>query len=49
MYLVGFVREVVGMLLRGIREAEATEKTGFGYFERTTERMTQRNGYRNRS
>ena len=45
---VDFLREAVGVLMRGIMEAEVTEKTGAGYGERTPERLTQRNGYRAR-
>jgi len=45
---VDFLREAVGVLMRGIMEAEVTEKTGAAYGERTPERVTQRNGYRAR-
>ncbi len=43
---VGFLREVVAVLVRVVMEVEVTEKTGAGYGERTPERVTQRNGYR---
>ena len=45
---VDFLREAMGVLMRGIMEAEVTEKVGAGYGERTPERVTQRNGYRTR-
>ena len=45
---VDFLREAVAVLVRGIMEAEVTEKTGAGYGERSAERVTQRNGYRTR-
>ena len=45
---VDFLREAVAVLVRGIMEAEVTEKTGAGYGERSAERVTQRNGYRSR-
>jgi len=45
---VDFLREAMGVLMRGIMEAEVTEKAGAGYGERTPERVTQRNGYRTR-
>ncbi len=45
---VDFFREALGVLVRGIMEAEVAEKTGAGYGERTPEHLTQRNGYRNR-
>ena len=45
---VDFLREAVEVLVRGIMEAEVTEKTGAGYGERSAERVTQRNGYRER-
>jgi putative transposase len=45
---VDFLREAVSMVMRGIMEAEVTEKAGAGYGERTPERVTQRNGYRAR-
>jgi putative transposase len=45
---VDFLREAMGVMMRGIMEAEVREKTGAGYGERTPERLTQRNGYRAR-
>ena len=45
---VDFLREAVGVLVRGIMEAEVKEQTGASYGERTPERLTQRNGYRQR-
>jgi putative transposase len=45
---VDFLREAMGVMMRGIMEAEVTEKTGADYGERTPERLTQRNGYRAR-
>jgi putative transposase len=45
---VDFLREAMLVVMRGIMEAEVTEKAGAGYGERTPERVTQRNGYRTR-
>ena len=45
---VDFLREAVGVVMRGIMEAEVTEKAGAGYGERSPQRVTQRNGYRAR-
>lgn len=43
-----FLREALMVLVHAIMEAEATEKTGASYGERTPDRITQRNGYRKR-
>ena len=45
---MGFLREALVVLVRAIMEAEATEKTGASYGERTPDRITRRNGYRRR-
>jgi putative transposase len=41
-----FLREAMGVVVQAIMEAEVVSKTGAGYGERTSERLTQRNGYR---
>src|ERR1041385_5354445 len=43
-----FLREALGVLTQAIMEAEVTTKTGAEYGERSSERVTQRNGYRER-
>jgi transposase-like protein len=43
-----FLREAMGVLVHAIMEAEVVSMTGAGYGERTTDRLTQRNGYRMR-
>jgi putative transposase len=44
-----FLREGVKMLAEAIMELEVTEKTGAGLYERSRERTTYRNGYRERA
>ena len=46
---VDFLLEALGVVARGLMEAEVTVKTGAGYGERSPDRVTQRNGYRSRS
>ena len=46
---VDFLREALAVLVNGIMGAEASVKAGAGYGERSPDRVTQRNGYRNRS
>ncbi len=46
---IDFLREALGVLVEGIMDAEVSAKTGAGYGERSADRVTQRNGYRNRS
>jgi putative transposase len=43
-----FLREALGVLMQAIMEAEVVSKTGADYGERSPERVTQRNGYRQR-
>jgi len=43
-----FLREALRVLVEGIMDAEVSARTGAGYRERSTERVTQRNGYRSR-
>ena len=45
---VDFLREAMGVLVQAIMEAEVMGMTGAGYGERTSYRLTQRNGYRMR-
>jgi transposase-like protein len=45
---VDFLREALLVLVQAIMEAEVAGKTGAGYGERTSERLTRRNGYRAR-
>ena len=45
---VDFLREALVVLVEGIMDAEVSARTGAGYRERGTERVTQRNGYRPR-
>lgn len=45
---VDFLREALVVLVEGIMDAEVSARTGAGYRERSTERVTQRNGYRSR-
>ncbi len=45
---VDFLREALIVLVEGIMDAEVSARTGAGYRERSTERVTQRNGYRSR-
>jgi len=44
-----FLREALAVLVNGIMGAEASVQAGAGYGERSPDRVTQRNGYRNRS
>ena len=44
-----FLREALAVLVEGIMDTEASVKAGAGYGERSPDRVTQRNGYRNRS
>jgi putative transposase len=46
---VDLVRESVQLVLQELIEAETTEKIGAGRYERTPERITDRNGSRDRS
>ena len=46
---VDLVRESVQLVLQELIEAEATEKIGAGRYERTPERVTDRNGSRDRA
>jgi putative transposase len=46
---VDLVRESVQLVLQELIEAEATEKIGAGRYERTSERITDRNGFRDRA
>ena len=46
---VDFLREALRVLLEEIMEAEVSSRTGAGYGERNSERVTQRNGYRSRA
>jgi len=46
---VDLVRESVQLVLQELIEAEATEKIGAGRYERTPERITDRNGSRDRA
>ena len=43
-----FLREGLRMLVQAVMEAEVTSKTGAGLGERSPERLTHRNGYRDR-
>ena len=43
---VDFLREALGILVEGIMDAEVSVKTGAHYGERSSDRVTQRNGYR---
>ena len=43
-----FLREAMVVLVQAIMEAEVVNKTGAGYGERTSQRLTRRNGYRAR-
>ena len=45
---VDFLREALVVLVEGIMDAEVSARTGAGYSERSTERVTHRNGYRSR-
>ena len=44
---VDFLREALAVLVDGIMDGEASVKAGVGYGERSPDRVTQRNGYRN--
>ncbi len=44
-----FLREALAVLVNGVMGAEASVKAGAGYGERSPDRVTHRNGYRNRS
>ena len=46
---VDFLREALAVLVEGIMDTEVSAKAGAGYGERSPDRVTQRNGYRNRS
>ena len=46
---VDFLREALGVLVKGIMDAEVSAKTVAGYGECSADRVTQRNGYGNRS
>ena len=46
---VDFLREALSVLVQGLMEAEVVSKTGAAYGERSPDRLTQRNGYRDRS
>ena len=46
---VDLVRESVRIVLQDLIEIEAVEKIGARKYERTDERVTERNGYRDRS
>lgn len=43
-----FLREAIQLLAQALMELEVSRKIGAGRHERTSERATQRNGYRNR-
>ena len=43
-----FVREGVRVLIQSLIEAEVTKRVGAERYERSVERVTQRNGYRER-
>lgn len=43
-----FLREAIQLLAQALMELEVSRKIGAGRHERTSERVTQRNGYRNR-
>ena len=45
---IDFLRELVQMFAQSLIDAEATQKVGANPYERTEERKTQRNGYRER-
>lgn len=45
---IDFLRELVQMFAQSLIDAEATQKVGANSYERTEERKTQRNGYRER-
>ncbi len=45
---VDLIRESVRMVMQELIEAEATEQTGAGRYERTESRVTDRNGSRAR-
>ena len=45
---VDFLREALIVLVQGIMDAEVSARTGARYRERSTERVTHRNGYRSR-
>ena len=45
---IDFLREGLRMLVQAVMEAEVTSKTGAGLGERSPERLTHRNGYRDR-
>ena len=44
----GLIREAVELVLQELIEAEATEAIGAGRYERSTDRVTERNGHRPR-
>ena len=44
----GFLQEGLQRLTQTVMEVEAAEQIGAGRYERTPERITQRNGYRER-
>ena len=46
---VDFLREALRVLVEEIMEAEVSSRIGAGYGERSSERVTQRNGYRSRA
>lgn len=43
------MREALQLVLQQLIELEAEQKMGAGKYERTAERTTQRNGYRDRA
>jgi putative transposase len=45
---VDLIRDSVRMVMQELIEAEATERIGAGRYERTAERVTERNGARPR-
>jgi putative transposase len=45
---VDLIRDSVRMVMQELIEAEATERIGAGRYERTPERVTERNGARSR-
>lgn len=46
---VDFLREALRVLVQELMEAEVVSKTGAAYGERSPDRLTQRNGYRERA